>query len=449
MAAGLAGTFALTVHGPDGVVDLVVPDEAVAWDVAKEYAAQCGLASVPSLHTSLGRSLAPGDVLADHGVRSGELLVATGVVAPPVRRRRTVSVVVRDPAALSALWVGLAAGVAVLAAWAGTAADGATRTLVVVLLGAGALVGVVPVGRYTRRRTVVAPAFGAAAAFVALWAPTSARLPTIIGVAGLTAAVIAAIGRMLDGRIEEALRVWILGGILVFTVAFAAALAGWSPQVVWAVLLVGSVLAGRLVPAYAVDVPDSYLIDLERLAVSAWSARERPGSRRTRTVVPPAAVADVAARGARLLTAAAWAVLVIGVPSAFLLLRTATLPIDRTGARIVVLLGGLSLMLTARSYRYAAPRWLLRAAGLGCVLAGLVAVLPLLDGHGRAVLVVAAVVVGLAVVVAAVATGRGWRSAWWASKADLAEALAGAGCVGVLVVAIGVFRAVWESGLGV
>jgi hypothetical protein len=53
------------------------------------------------------------------------------------------------------------------------------------------------------------------------------------------------------------------------------------------------------------------------------------------------------------------------------------------------------------------------------------------------------------VVVAAVATGRGRRSVWWASRADLAEALAGAVALGTLVVATGLFRRLWESGFGV
>ena len=50
-------------------------------------------------------------------------------------------------------------------------------------------------------------------------------------------------------------------------------------------LLVLAMLAARVVPAIAIDVPDSYLIDMDRLAITAWSAREpaaqpaRPGRR--------------------------------------------------------------------------------------------------------------------------------------------------------------------------
>jgi hypothetical protein len=44
----------------------------------------------------------------------------------------------------------------------------------------------------------------------------------------------------------------------------------------------------------------------------------------------------------------------------------------------------------------------------------------------------------------AVATGRGWRSAWWSRRAEVAEGLAGAGTIAALVVASGLFRTLWE-----
>jgi hypothetical protein len=47
-------------------------------------------------------------------------------------------------------------------------------------------------------------------------------------------------------------------------------------------------------------------------------------------------------------------------------------------------------------------------------------------------------------VIVAVATGRGWRSAWWSRRAEVAEGLAGAGAIAALVVASGLFRALWE-----
>uniref|UniRef100_UPI003F4C0639 hypothetical protein n=1 Tax=Nocardioides sp. SYSU DS0651 TaxID=3415955 RepID=UPI003F4C0639 len=263
-------------------------------------------------------------------------------------------------------------------------------------------------------------------------------------------AVAAAVARALadpaDGA-EEGLRVWLAVGALWFVVAALAALAGAAPQVVWAVLYVLAVLAARFVPEIAIDVPDQYLIDLERLAVTAWSARERPTGRRGRIVVPPQAVAAVAARGARTTGAASVAILAVVALSAPLLLRTADLPLDRVGARCLVGFGGCALLLAARSYRHVLARRLLRAAGVlslaavGHALLGLLAA----DHRGLLALVVSASVALAAVLVlVAVLVGRGWRSAWWSRRAEIAEALCGALAIASVVVAVGFFRELWE-----
>jgi hypothetical protein len=57
---------------------------------------------------------------------------------------------------------------------------------------------------------------------------------------------------------------------------------------------------------------------------------------------------------------------------------------------------------------------------------------------------IAGVLLATLLVVVAVATGRGWRSAWWSRRAEVAEGLAGAGAIAALVVASGLFRALWE-----
>ena len=59
-----ADILALSVHGPAGVLDLVVPASAVASDVAEEYARRAGLTAVPDLLTSLGTPI-PSDSHAD------------------------------------------------------------------------------------------------------------------------------------------------------------------------------------------------------------------------------------------------------------------------------------------------------------------------------------------------------------------------------------------------
>ena len=444
----IAGSLALTVHGTRGAVDLVVPPDATALDVAREYAAQLGLGHVPPLLTRLGEALGPQDRLSGHGLVSGDLLVVAEPAA--VRRERRRSAVRPDEPAgpLSALVAALAAAQAVAAGWLAPHLAGPRHDLVVWLLILGAATGLVPAGRLAHRRAVVAPVFAAAAAYAIAWDPAPERLPSVLGVAALAAAVTAAMVRALDRGVEEALRVFIVAGSLVFVVTCGAALLGAPERVVWAVLLAAAVLAARVIPAQAVDVPDAYLVDLERLAVSAWSARAQAG-RRGRTIVPVAAVAEVAARGARLLQAASVAVLVLVLLSAPLLLSAADLAVDRVGARIMVGLGGASLLFTARSYRYAWPRALLRAAGLWCLACLLVVLLPRVEGGLAVTLVCLAIVVALGVLAAAVATGRGWRSAWWAARADLAEAVAMAGTLSMLVVATGFFRSLWESRFGV
>ncbi|MEX0427939.1 hypothetical protein AB3X52_09940 [Nocardioides sp. DS6] len=451
-SAMVGGALAVTVHGPDGVLDLVVPADAEASDVAREYAAQLGLSAVPTLRDCRGERFSPSEELSVRGVTSGDVLVVESGAAAPRRtpRRRPADPQSQGPAeALSALWVALAAGVAGLAGWAGAHSSGARHDTAVVLLGIAALIGLVPSGALGPRRAVAAPVFAGAAAFVVAWSPDPERAPTVIGVSALVAGVVAALARAVDRRAEEALRVWVVAGVAVFVVTCACALLGAAPEVPWGLLLVGSVLAARLVPSYAVDVPDATLIDLERLAVTAWSARARPAGRRGRTIVPVALVAEVAARGARTLTAAAWAVLALAGLSAPMLLATATDPVDRVGARIVVIAGACALLLAARSHRHAAPRALLRTAG---VLTGAVGLAQVIAHAGDGVVVtlgIVAVVIGVLVVVAAVATGRGWRSVWWAARADLVEGLAGAVTIGTLVVAVGLFRHLWESGFGV
>jgi hypothetical protein len=441
----VAGSLALTVHGPAGVVDLMVPGEAMAVDVAAEYAAQCRLAAPPPLHLRSGAPLPLDRSIAEAGVTSGAVLVAAGGIRPgPLGRaaqQRAGTDVLAGPVVVFAVAVLLAG----LASWLAAHVGGRQHDVVIGLLAFSALVGVLPVGRFRAARAAAAPAFGAAAAFAVQWSPVPERLPTIIGAAALVAALTAAVARALDEESDAVQRVWIIGGIAVFLLSGGVALAGWAPQVVWALLLAAAMLAARLVPGLAVDVPDQYLLDLERLAVTAWSARERPTGKRGRTVVPVDAVAAVAARGTRVVTAAGAAVWVACAIAAPLLLATATLPIDRTGARVMVFLAGAAILLAARSYRHLVARALLRAAGLTCWVALLVVLLgPETSTWRGALPTIVVLLLGTVLVLVAVATGRGWRSAWWARRAEIAEGLAGSGALAATVVAVGLFRALWE-----
>lgn len=441
-------SLAVTVHGPAGVIDLVVPTAAVALDVAQEYARQSGLDVVPALHTSTGRPI-PADVaLVDDGIETGDVLVATMVgfrhaVTTP---RRHQPVLTRSgPGALSALFFCLAAAAAALAGWcAARSPSGDLQTAAVAVLAGAALLGVLPIGRFVAHRVIAAPAFAAAAAFAVVWDPELARLPMVVGLTGLVAALTAAVGRALDRRSEEALRVWIVVGVVLFVVTGLGALAGAPAQLCWSLLVLGAMLAARFVPGYAVDVPDQYLIDLERLAVSAWSAREQPSGKRGRSVVPLGAIAVLATRGTRIITASGAAILAVVVIAAPMLLLTATRPIDLIGARCLVGFAGGGLLLAARSYRHSAARVLLRVAGLVCWVALLVVLLRSTGDDLDWWLAVAAVLLGVLVVVVAVAVGRGWRSAWWSRRAEVAEGLCAAFALASLVVSAGWFRALWE-----
>ena len=446
--------LALTVHGPLGSVDLLVPPGAAATDVAREYAAQAGLRSIPLIYTELGEALAADTPLVDGGVDSGDVLVATTTLARP-RPDSSSAGPRRGPAGpltnrLTVLVLCVSSGAAVLAGWFAAldtrgADSSRSHTLAVGVLLAGAFVGVLPIGAHRHVRALAAPAFAGAAAFALVGETDQEKLPIVLGIAGLAAAVVAAVARALDDGTDAAARVWIVTGGGVFVLTGLAALFDVPPRVTWSLLLVLAMLAARVVPAIAVDVPDSFLIDLDRLAITAWSARERPRGRRGRVVVPEAAIVAVAARGSAIITAAGAAVLVVSAVSAPLLLTAADLPLDRIGARALVFLSGGGLLLGARSYRHTAARQLLRVAGLTCWAAlawALVRVLS--DGQWLAV-AVAAVALAALMVLVAVATGRGWRSAWWSRRAEVAEGVCSSFAIAAVVVSGGFFRILWES----
>lgn len=456
---------ALTVHGPRGVLDLTVPTDATLADVAVVYAAETGLPAPLPFVSRSGEPLQMATEVGQAGLVPGTVLVAVEPSARPAAPRRGTRTgesrrhgVVAGNA--SSAWLSMAVGVAVAAGWATSRLPYDDRWPAIAVLLAAALLGCLPVGTLAAHRVLAAPAFAAAAVFAAAWSPVPERLPTVFGTAALAAAVTAAVGRALadpDGAADHGLRVWMLVGSCWFAIAGIGALTNVAPQAVWSILFLLAVLGARFVPSVAIDVPDQFLLDLERLAVTAWSARERPTGRRGRIVVPEQAVRAVAAGGTRKIAAAATAMLVVVVVSAPMLLWTADIPVDRIGARALVGFGGCTLLFAARSYRHVLARRLLRLAGV--YAAGLVALTlvgvggPLRGGAGTGasgasgspgMLAVAAIAVAAVLVLVAVLIGRGWRSAWWSRRAEVAESLCGAFTVGAIVVAVGFFRYLWE-----
>lgn len=440
----VGAALSVSVHGPVGVLDLRVPSAASGADVAREYARQAGLDRVPALWTPAGRPLSGDVTLAAAGVVTGAVVVATGPDAarPPVPPS---SAPPRAPArsgTASALWCLVATAAAVTAGGLGAGLpDGsAARVAVVVLLVAGALVGVLPLGPSARQRTLAAPAYAAAATLAVTDVEGADRLPLVLGAAGLVAAVTAVAARLLGGARADAegLRVWAVAGAGLAVTAGAAAAA--DARVGWAVLPAVAVLVARATPLLAVAVPVDELLDLDRLAVTAWSARGVRAPSTPRSVTPEH-VAEVAARAARTVTAASAAVLVVVAVASVLLLREDGLWVDDLGARVEIALVGTALLLTARSHRHVVARGLLRCAGAAAWAVLLVDVLgSVASTSGLACGCVAA---GALLVPVGVAVGRGWRSPWWSRTADLAETSAVVLALGSVVVAAGAFSALW------
>ena len=446
-SSGSAATIAISVHGPAGVLDLVVPIGATPVDVGRAYAEQSGLSGIPLLQTPLGEHLRADLGLGEIGVESGTVLVAaTGVLRP--RSTDDAAAHQRDAGdspQVAAVALALAVGAAALSAWyaAQSGSDG-LRTLTVGLLLACALAGSLPWGRHAQQRTAAAPGLAGAAAVAAVVEPGEHLLGAVVAVCALAAALTAAISRALGPDRHQVQTVWIVAGSLVFGVCALSPLMEWDDRVSWALLVVLAMLAARFVPSLAVDVPDEALLDLERLAVTALSARDRTHGRRGRVVIPESAMRRLVEDASRTVTASCAAILLVTLVAVPLLLASANIDLDRIGARCLVLLAGAAIVLAARQYRHAAARRLLRAAGLACWAWLVVFEVGDLSSTWLVWGLVVLLVLGAVSVAAAVATGRGWRSVWWSRKAEVAEGLAGAFAFAATVVASGLFRALWE-----
>ncbi len=437
----------LTVHGPWGAVDLTVPARSPLAAVAREYAAHAGLASPPALASGAGTPLAPTTLVADAGLLPGALVVALDPAAPPASPTAAADTAdARTRSGPPAAWC----SAAVLLALAGGVATawlphGTDRLVPVLLLAGCAVLACAPVGALGAHRACAAPAFAAAACFGWLWQPRPEELPALVGAAALAAAATAVVAALV-ADVAEVARVWVVAGLLVCAVATVGVVTDRSPSVVWALLLVGAVLTARWLPVLAVSVPDRYLLDLDRLAVTVWSARDSaPAPSTAPPCVPTATVADAAERGTRLVTAGAAAVMVVVAGAAPLLLWTTPVRLDQIGARCLVGFGGAAVLLAARSHRHRSARRLLRLGGLACLVVLAVTLLSVLDPDQRGVLAGAAVLTALVVLTVAVLVGRGWRSAWWSRNADIAEVVCGAAAIGAVVVATGLFRYLWTT----
>ena len=291
--------LAVTVHGPAGAVDLVVPPEPPPRTWRASTPPQGRLQFVPDLHSRVGPPIPADRPLAGPASAAATCWWRDRRAAAGGRRSTGV-----DPRAERPVPVPGSRGSGsqrsrpsrALAGWCACVGPDDLRTVTVAVLARGRVLGVLPVGRLSAHRMVAAPAFAAAAAFAVVWAPSpSGCRPSSASPPWSppwsrpwpAPSTCRATRRCGSGSSSVSGCSWSPGRR-----APARRPAGWSG----ACCCCSPPWPPGSCPAVAVDVPDQYLIDLERLAVTAWSARERPHGRRGRMVVPPPAVAHVAAR---------------------------------------------------------------------------------------------------------------------------------------------------------
>lgn len=451
MAESIVGaTMRLSVLGDAGRIDLVVPVWVEVADVARSYAETVGLAETPVLRRATGAALDPESALDRAGLRHGSLLLAgdspRGAAPPGVDERG--EPLGPDGSAGPSSWLVDVAAIAVVvgavAAALGTGGRLGTVTTVVLLV--AGLVALVPLGRERLRlqRLHAAPFCLAGSALVAT-SPSLDHPLLPVAVAAVAALAAAGAARALSDDDAVSL-VWLWSTGLLASSAVVLLVLGAGPSGFWALLVGGGLVGVRLLPALVVDVSDDTLLDLETLAVTAWSAHDEPRRGQRRPVIRRPQVRSLARRGGVLLrtgTAGAVAVLVLG---AFLLLPAvdADGAWSRIGAQVMVGAAAGAAALVARDYRDWRLQVLLRV-GAG-VLAAVLArsVLPDLGDLAALLVVLGAVAVAGGVVAAALALGHGWRSVWWARVADVLQGALFAVALTALPLASGLFDFVWR-----
>ena len=463
-------TIRLSVVGDAGRVDLAVPRWADVGAVAAGFRDQTGSGPV-LLSTATGRALDPTTSVHAARLEHGDLLVAvdadaapvstapTGrgsrgrraqpapstpappVVSPPTdraARSTTGSVVARlAPAAVAVAGL-LAATAGALAG--GPAADAASGALALVVLAVAGIVGLrVPAGAHDRAWLSVVPLLLAAAVVLQL-PPAQAGATTLaVTVAGLAVACgSAALRAAVPGVADEELAVQLVAGVGVALVATVSLLSDWSTTTLAALVLLAAVLGARLLPSFVVDVPDHVLVDLQRLAVTAWTAREQP-RRSFRGVVREDDVRAVALRALRLVGAATGVCsLLVAASGAWLLLGPADGARD-VGATLVCAATGAALVLSGRTLRATQARRWQRTTGTALLLATAASLLLEVGDDARVAGATVAVLLGLVLALVARSAGRGWTSVWWSRSAEIAEGLAFVAVVGAFPLVSGLF----------
>ena len=237
----------------------------------------------------------------------------------------------------------------------------------------------------------IAPVLGAAAGAVGAAVVADSPLVVVVAAAGGVLLVTLAARPERPGDAPLG-RVWTAYALLVGVIALGVLVLGGGGVAVACFVLATVALAPNVLPAAVVDVDDTVLLDIARLSVTSWSPRERRGSSRGPWRIDNAAVGGLVARATTLQSAA-----LVGL-AALSLAGSVALGVDQwpapaTAPTALLLCAAVAPALTARSFRRASDRALLRAAALPPFVAG---VLPWV---GTATPGVALATTGLAVVV--------------------------------------------------
>lgn len=437
----------VSLQGPTGRHDLVVDAATPAGDlvvpVVTAVLGDTGGES-PAVLTRSGLVLDPDLPVADQGVRDGDLLVVA-----PTRTRGRSGRRRGSPAPVAEVtggWVPVLGAfvVAALALLALAAADPVGRgtwclALVLVCAAAVLLAGPGERGEVVRVGGVLV---GAVALALQQWQPQPGGDLLALTAGMIACGVLAGLARSGGHGRDEPLLVLVAlgaGGAVVFGTVL---LRGGDVAVGWAVLAAGVLPLLRLLPSAVVVVPDDALLELDRLSVTAWSARGH-GPGRTLARVLAGDVLTTLRRGTRLHSSAAVVAASVAAAAALaLLLGPAPVGLAGPGAvaLVTLLAGGQALL--ARTLRHRTAKVALLASAGACAATAValaVRVLGLGTGSGVA-LAVGLAAAGTAAVLVAHAFGRGWRSVRWARFGDALEGL----CVALSLPAALLAAGGWE-----
>ena len=441
-------TVRLTITGDSGRIDIAVPLWTDIATITDLYVDRTQSAPV-ALHTPAGKALSPEATVHGSQLVHGDLLVAISAApaaTPDGDGAEQAPALPLAPAPTAPLAPLAVVAIGLVVALGGFLEEGAARD------GAAAgllLVALLTVVRARGHRAVdtlwlatvpVLVASGAVVAASSTVGPTDdGGLLLVAAVAGLVAgATAAAVRAAAPGVADDWMLAWMVTGVVVAASAATCLLTGWPATTFWTFIVVGAVLAARVVPAYVVDVPDHVLLDFARLAVTAWTAREEP-RRSFRGVVRRDDVEAVAHRALRLVAAASVIAAVAAVTATSALLLSDADSSRRIGIIALATGTGGALTLGGRTLRVRMARHVQRTAGTLVLIATGTWLLVDMGASARPVVVSAAIAIGLLLVVVARSTGRGWTSVRWSRTAEICETFAGVIVFASLPLATGLF----------